>query len=56
MERRQILLAGGAVALAGTGMTYAGLRQMGSMQDYDSSVAAMRAQLPERPETADLIR
>jgi nitroreductase len=56
MRRRQILIASGALALAGAGVTYAGLRQMGSMEEYDAFVAAMRAALSERPEMQDFIR
>lgn len=55
-QRRRLLIGGGALALAGTGAAYAGLRRMGSMAEYDADVAAMRAQLPVQPEMADLIR
>jgi hypothetical protein len=56
MDRRPILIGGGALALAGVGAAYAGLRQMGSMEDYDAAVAATRAMISERPEMRDLIR
>jgi hypothetical protein len=56
MNRRQLLLGGGALALAGAGVTYFGLRQMGSMEKYNASVAATRAVLSERPEMKDLVR
>ena len=56
MKRRQILAGGRALALAGAGVAYAGLRPMGSMEEYDASVAAMRATLSQRPEVPDLIR
>ncbi len=55
-NRRHLLLGGGAVALAGVGAAYLGLRQMGSMADYDASVAATRAALSQAPELTDLIR
>jgi nitroreductase len=53
--RRNLLIGGGAFALTG-GASYAGLRRMGSMKDYNVSVAAMRASLSENPEVGDLIR
>ncbi len=56
VERRHILIGGGALALAGTGAAYSGLRQMGSMNDYTASVAATRAALSQHPEMRDLIR
>jgi nitroreductase len=52
---RRHILVGGALALAG-GASYAGLRRMGSMKDYERSVAAMRASLSAHPEVGDLIR
>ncbi len=56
MNRRRILFGGGAVVLAAAGAAALGLRRMGSMADYDASVAMTRAPLPQRPEMADLIR
>jgi nitroreductase len=56
MNRRQILIGGGALVLAGAGATYLEGRKMGSMQDYNASVAVTRAALSERPETRELIR
>ncbi len=56
VDRRQLLFGGGALALAGTGAAYVGLRQMGSMEDYNATVAATRAVLSERPEMRDFIR
>src|ERR1700730_8368353 len=56
MNRRQLLAGGGALALAGAGVTYFGLRQMGSMEEYNASVLATRAALSERPEMKDFIR
>ncbi len=56
VDRRQILIGGGALALAGGGATYFGTRQMGSMEEYSASVAATRAALSERPEMQNFIR
>ncbi len=56
MNRRIVLAGGGALVLAGAGATYIALRQMGSMEDYNASVAATRAALSQRPEMADFIR
>jgi len=56
MNRRHLLVGGTAVALAGAGLVTLGLRQMGSMEEYDSAVAATRAALSERPDMRDLIR
>lgn len=56
MNRRVVLTGGGALAVVGAGAAYAGLRQMGSMEDYDASIAASRAPLPQAPATLDLIR
>ena len=56
MNRRQILIGGGALALSGGGATYAALHQMGSMGDYDAAVAATRAALSERPQMRGIIR
>ena len=56
MKRRQVLVAGGAVVIAGAGATYAGLRGMGSIEPYDDSVLVMRTALSQRLDTRDLIR
>ncbi|WGG53126.1 Acg family FMN-binding oxidoreductase [Rugamonas sp. DEMB1] len=56
LNRRTILLGGGAVALAGVGGAYLGMRSMGSMEEYNSSIAASRAALARRPETSELVR
>ena len=55
MLRRNVLIGGGALALTG-GASYAGLRRMSSMTDYNAIVAAMRASLSVHPEVVDLIR
>jgi nitroreductase len=51
-----MLIGGGALALVGGGATYFALRQMGSMEEYNASVAATRAALAGRPEIQDFIR
>lgn len=56
LDRRQILLGGGTLALAGVGAVYFGLRNMGTMEEYNASVAATRATLSQTPELQDLIR
>ena len=56
MNKRNVVIAGGALALAGAGAAYAGLRQMGTMEEYSASVAAMRTALSKHPETLDFIR
>jgi hypothetical protein len=56
MKRRDVLLGAGALALAGAGASYLEARRMGSIEDYNASVAATRAALAARPETRDFIR
>ena len=56
IERRQVLIGGGCLAIAGVAAGYMGTRKMGSMGHYNESVAATRAALSEHPETADFIR
>ena len=55
-NRRQILTGGGVLAVAGVGATYFGLRQMGSIEEYNASIAATRASLSQTPEMRDFIR
>ena len=56
MNRRNILIGGGALVLAGAGAAFASVRQMGSMDAFSASVATTRARLAEAPEMSDLIR
>ncbi len=56
IDRRTAVIGGGVVALAGLGAAYSGLRSMGSMEEYNASVAASRAALDQAPETRDFIR
>ena len=55
VNRRAILVSGGAVALVGAGATYL-VRQMGTMEDYKASVAATRAALSKAHEMMDFVR
>jgi Nitroreductase family len=54
--RRNALLGGGALALAGAGAAYATSRGMGSLDDYEASVALARATLRETPSVAEFVR
>jgi hypothetical protein len=56
MNRRNMMIGGGALALAGASTAAFSLRQMGSMEAYDASVAATRTTLSERPVMKDFIR
>ena len=56
VDRRQILIGGGALALAGSYAAYLGIRQMGSMDEYDASVARTRTALSQDPATRDFVR
>lgn len=44
------------MAVAASGLAYLSLRQTGTMEEYDASVAATRAALSERPQMRDLVR
>ncbi|NBB51965.1 Tat pathway signal protein [Rhizobium sp. CRIBSB] len=56
MGRRALLVGGAAVAVGGAGAAWLGTRSVGSMQDYEASMAQRRSVLPERPEFIDLVR
>ncbi len=56
VNRRTILAGSGIVALAGAGAAYSIFQRMGSMEDYNASVAATRAVLKDAPETRELVR
>jgi nitroreductase len=56
MNRRNILIGASALAVAGGGATYLGVRHMGSMDEYSASVAATRAALKQNPDVRDFIR
>jgi hypothetical protein len=56
MNRRQFLIGGGAMVLAGVGGHYLWRREVGSMEGYNSSIAATRAVLSEHPEMQEFVR
>jgi len=56
MDRRRLMFGGGVLVIAGAGAAYASVRQMGTMAEYNASVAATRAALSPSPESIDLIR
>jgi nitroreductase len=56
VNRREIITSTGALALVGAGAAYLGLRQMGSMSDYNASVAETRAVLSDHGVMRDLVR
>ena len=56
MERRSLLIGGGAVALTAASASYLSVRRMGSMDDYNASVAAERAPLSVTPKVVEFIR
>ena len=55
-DRRRLILGSGALVLAGVGAGFVGLRQLGSMTEYDASVAETRSVLSARPEVREYIR
>ena len=54
--RRRFLIGAGAFAATGAAAVYLGLRQMGSMDEYTSAVAATRAALSNTPQIPEIIR
>ncbi len=56
MNRRQLLIGGGAIAASAASVAGVSLLQMGSMADYAERVAATRALLSLTPTMAELIR
>ncbi len=56
MKRRNILIGAGALAVAGGGAGFLGMRQMGSMEEYNASVAVTRAALAQSPDMRDILR
>lgn len=56
MNRRNVLIGAGALALTGAALTYSEIQRMGSIQDYAAAVALTRRTLSARPEIHDLIR
>jgi hypothetical protein len=53
---RRNLLLGGTLAFAGAGAFYAAFRGMGSLDEYEASVAAARAALRQTPEIHEFVR
>jgi Nitroreductase family len=56
MNRRQIIVGSGVLAVTGTAAASFAMERMGTMAQYDSAAAAARAPLPEFPELRDLVR
>ena len=56
MGRRVVLIGGATVVAGGAGAAWLGVRGMGSMDDYDETVAQRRSVLSVQPELADLVR
>lgn len=56
MNRRNLLIGGGAVVVLGSGAALLGTARQGAAADYAKATKAMRAALAARPEAADLIR
>ena len=56
MNRRNVLIGGGTVVVAGAGAAALGYRQMSSMEEYNAAVAASRAALSEKPSLRELVR
>src|SRR5450631_2695092 len=54
--RRNVLLGRGALAIAGAGTAYAAVRDMGSLDEYEASVAAIRRALRQTPEIREFVR
>lgn len=54
--RRELLSGGGALGFAVGGAGYFGLRNIGSMSEYDAAVADMRSVLKKAPELPEFIR
>nr|WP_294565028.1 nitroreductase family protein [uncultured Rhodopila sp.] len=50
------MLGGGALAFAGAGAVYAAFRGMGSLDEYEASVAATRTALRQMPELREFVR
>jgi nitroreductase len=50
------LIGGGALALAGAGAAYAIVRDMGSLDEYEASVAATRASMRQMPDIREFVR
>jgi hypothetical protein len=56
MNRRQIIIGGGSLAVLGVGAAWLGARQLGSASEYAEASKAMRAVLAADPGARDFIR
>ena len=56
MQRRRLMIAGGAVGAAGIGVAIAARVEIGSVAAYDRVAAERRAKLPEAAELPELVR
>lgn len=56
IKRRNVLIGGGALAIAGAGAVAYTLRQMGSTDSYNAAMLVLRRPLPHEPSADDLIR
>jgi hypothetical protein len=56
LDRRNLMIGGAAALVAGAGAVWSGMRQMGSMSDYEAVMASFRAPLPATPGPRDLVR
>jgi hypothetical protein len=56
MSRRQILIGGASLAVAGAGAVLIGAKRMGSPADYEQAAKAMRRPLRASAEVQELIR
>ena len=56
MDRRQLLIAGGGLAVIGGGAALQTVAAMGSLADYTSGIAPLRAAMPLPAATRDLVR
>jgi nitroreductase len=56
LNRRNLLLTGGALVVAGAGAAIAVRRGMGSMQEYNAAVGLARTPLMQNPEMSEFIR
>jgi hypothetical protein len=56
MTRQNFLIGAGAFAIVGAGIGCITVQKMGSLGEYEASVAAMRASMPQTPEILDFVR
>jgi len=56
MNRSEIVIGGGLVAMAGSGAVATSFLTIGSLQDYSEAVTQTRASLAENPELKDYVR